>query len=85
MKIEMGGGYREKEELSMKNRTRNAAESRKARVAPVESSTEEDSGPHSSLRTGSKPISACSYTLFWIWHHLTVPITSQEELKVKYV
>lgn len=42
LKREMGGGYREKEELSMrnrtrnaKNRTRNAAESRKAGVAPA--------------------------------------------------
>lgn len=80
MKIEMGGGYREKEELSTKNRTRKAAESRKARVAPVE-----DSGPHTSLRTGSKPVWPCSYTLLCVWHHFTVPITSQEDWKVEYM
>lgn len=42
----MGGGHRGKEEQSMKNRTRNIAESRKAREAQVESSAKEDIGPH---------------------------------------
>lgn len=46
LKIEMGGGHRGKEEQSMKNRTRNIAESRKAREAQVESSAKEDIGPH---------------------------------------
>jgi len=81
----MGGGYRENKEPSMKNRTRNAAERRTARVAPVEGSTEDDSGPCTSLRTGSKPLWACSYTPLGVWQHLTVLITSQEELKVEYL
>ena len=84
LKIDMRGRYREKEVLSMKNRTRNTVESGRTRVAPVESSTEEDSGTHSSSRTGSKPVWACSYTLLWVWHHLTVPIASRE-LKVEYM
>lgn len=37
-------GYREQEELSMKKRPRNVAESRKAGIEPLGSSKEQDSG-----------------------------------------
>lgn len=40
----------------MKNKTNDTAERQKARVTPVKSLTEEDLGPHTSLRVASKPI-----------------------------